>query len=125
MSPAKSRWSQPRGCLYRLSRKYRRLTAANFEFVAVRIFEEKGVVTGTVVFAKFRSLRIFRSGVKHKVSNAIHFFARVCPKRDPRLVGFMVFIPGKAKKFLLVVAAAIGIKSMVSAPFFVTESELR
>ena len=43
----------------RLTGKYRLLAAANFEFVAIGIFEKEGVVTRTVVLANFRPLKVF------------------------------------------------------------------
>ena len=80
------------GCLYRLIRKHRLLAAANFEFVAIGVFEKEGVVTRTVVLANFGTLKVFPASVAHEFRNLIHFFARVRPKRDSRAVGTMVLV---------------------------------
>lgn len=106
-----------------LTGKYRLLTAANLKLVPVWVLEEECVVTRTVIFANFRPLKIFPTSVAHELGNAIHFFARVCPKRDPRVVGFMFFVPGKAKEFRWLVATR-GIERMVSPGFFMNESQL-
>jgi hypothetical protein len=104
--------------------KYRLLPAANFEFVAIGVFEEEGVVTRTVVLANFRPFKIFSASIAYEFGNAIHFFARVRPKRDPCVIRFMFFIPSKAKE-LRGFAAACRIESMVSSGLFVNESKLR
>jgi hypothetical protein len=112
------------GCLYRLTGKYRLLAAANFEFVAIRVFEEEGVVTRTVALANFRALKLFPAGVAHKLRNPIYFFARVSPKRDACAIRFVVFIRAKAKEFRRL-AADGGKKRMEgSTGLFVNESKL-
>ena len=104
--------------------KYRLLAATNFEFVAIGVFEEEGVVPRTVVFANFRPLQIFSASIAYEFRNPIQFFARVRPKRDPCVIRFMFFIPSKAKE-LRGFAAARRIESMVSPRLFVNESKLR
>src|SRR6266536_657848 len=112
------------GCLYRLTSKYRLLAAANFEFIAIGVFEKEGVVTRTVALANFRPLKVFPASVAHEFRNPIHFLPRVCPKRDACAIRFMVFIWTKAKEFRRPVAAS-GKKSMEISPgFFVNESKL-
>ena len=81
-----------------LTRKYRLLAAANFEFVAVGVFEEEGVVTRTVVLANLRPLKAFPASVAHEFRNAIHFFAAVRPERDASAVWLMVLVLCKSKK---------------------------
>ena len=87
------------GCLYRLIRKHRFLATANFEFVAIGVFEKEGVVTRTVVLANLRPLKIFPASVAHEFRNLIHLFARVRPKRDSRAVGTMVLVLAQTEKF--------------------------
>ena len=103
--------------------KYRVFAATNFEFVAIGVFEEEGVVTGTVVLANFRPFKIFSASIAYEFRNPVHFFARVRPKRDACAIRFMFFIPGKAKEFRRFVAAS-GIEGMISPGFFVNESKL-
>jgi hypothetical protein len=112
------------GCRYSSTRKYRLLAAANFEFVAVWVFEKEGVVTRAVALANFRSLKLFPACVAHDLRNPIYFFARICPKRDARAIRFVVFIWTKAKEFRRL-AADGGKESMEESPgFFVNESKL-
>jgi len=77
----------------------RLLAAANFEFVAVGVFEKEGVVTWTVVLTNLRSLKIFTAGIAHEYGNPIDFFARVCRERDPRAIRTMVFVLVEGEKF--------------------------
>ena len=91
---------------YRLTGKYRLLAAANFEFVAIGVFEKEGVVTRAVVLANFRPFKVFPASVAHEFRNPIHFLARVGPERDACAVWFMFFIPSKAKEFRRFVAAS-------------------
>jgi hypothetical protein len=106
------------------TRKHRLLAAANFEFVAVWVFEKEGVVTRAVTLANFRPLKLFPACVAHELRNPIHFFARVCPKRDTRAIRFVVLIWAKAKEFRRLVANG-GKESMEVSPwFFVNESKL-
>ena len=79
--------------------KYRLLAAADFEFVTIGVFEKEGVVTRTVVLANLRPLKIFPASVAHKFRDQIHFFARVCPKRDACAVGTMVLVLGDSEEF--------------------------
>jgi hypothetical protein len=112
------------GCLYRSTSKYRFLAAANFQFVAIGVFEEEGVVTWTVALANFRALEVFPASVAYEFRNPIHFFPRIGPKCDARAIRFVVFIWTKAKEFRRFIAAG-GKKSMeVSPGFFVNKPEL-
>jgi hypothetical protein len=113
------------GCLYRLTGKHRLLAAANFEFVAIRVFEKEGVVTRTVAPANFRPIKFFPASVAHDFRNPIHFLPRIGPKRDSCAIRFVVFVWTKAKEFRRSVAAASGKKSMeVLAGSFVNKSKL-
>jgi hypothetical protein len=106
-----------------LSRNDRTFAAADFQFIAIGVFEKEGVITGAVAFANFRPFKFFPAGFAHGLCNPIHFFPRIGPKRDARAVRFVVFIWTKAKEFRRFVAAG-GIKSMeVSPGFFVNESK--
>ena len=107
-----------------LTGKYRLLAAANFEFVAIGVFEKKGVVTRTVALANFRPLKLFPPGVAHEFRNPIYFFARVRPKRDARAIRFVVFVWTKAKKFRRFVAAGLKKIIKISTGFFVSKSKL-
>jgi hypothetical protein len=112
------------GCRYSSTRKYRLLAAANFEFVALGVFEKEGVVTRAVALANFRPLKFFPASVAHEFRNPIYFFARVRPKRDARTIGLVVFVRTKAKEFRRL-AADGGKESMeVSPGLFVNESKL-
>jgi hypothetical protein len=124
VSPAKWRSTAAGTAASSSTRKYRLLAAANFEFVAVWVFEKEGVVTRAVAFADFRPLKFFPASVAHEFRNPIHFLARFRPKRDACAIRFVVFIWTKAKEFRRFVAAA-GKESMeVSPGFFVNESKL-
>src|SRR5690349_19866873 len=85
--------------LCRLTGKHRFLATAKFEFVAIGIFKKQGVITRAVVLANFGTFNVFRAGVAHEFRNPIHFFARVCPERDPCGVGTMVLVLTEAEKF--------------------------
>jgi hypothetical protein len=112
------------GCLYRLSGKYRLLAAANFEFVAIGVFEKEGVVTRTVALANFRPLKVFPACVAHEFRNPIYLFSRIGPKSDACAIRFVVFIWTKAKEFRRSFAPG-GKKSMEISPgFFVNKSKL-
>lgn len=113
------------GMLGYLTRKYRLLAAANFEFVAVGVFEEEGVVTRTVVLANLRPLKVFPASVAHEFRNAIHFFARICPKRDARAVGTMVFVLIKSEEFQRSIATPSIERMKIVPRTFVNESKLR
>jgi hypothetical protein len=104
--------------------KYRFLAAANFEFIAIRIFEKERVVPGTVPLANLRSFELFPAGLAHEFCDSIYFFPGISPKRDACAIGFVVFVWTKAKE-LRRFAADRGIKGMESSTgLFVTESEL-
>ena len=47
--------------------------AANFQFVAVRIFKEKCVVAGAVTYADFRSFQSFPASFAHQFRDAVRF----------------------------------------------------
>src|SRR4029077_209643 len=113
------------GCLYRLTGKHRLLAAANFEFVAIRVFEKEGVVTRTVVLANFGTLKVFTASVAHEFRNLIHFFARVRPKRDSRAVGTMVLVLAQTEKFQRPFATASVERIIIVARTFVNKPKLR
>src|SRR5215475_5698082 len=105
--------------------KYRLLAATNFHFVAIGIFEEKGVISRAVAFAKFRPLELSSAGLTNELCNPIDFFPRIGPKRDTCPIRLMVFVLTNAKEFRRLVATG-GIKSMkVSPGFFINKSKLR
>jgi len=79
--------------------KYRLLAAANFEFVAIGVFEKEGVVARTVPLANLRPLELFPAGFAHKLCNPIDFLPRISPKRDACAIRFVVLIWTKAKEF--------------------------
>jgi hypothetical protein len=112
------------GCLYSLIRKYRFLATANFEFVAIGIFEKEGVVTRTVALANFRPLKLFPTSVAHEFGNPIYFFTRVGPKRDACAIRFVALIRTKAKEFRRLAADGGKISMKVSTGFFVNKSKL-
>src|SRR5206468_1334990 len=62
--------------------KYRLLAAANFQFVAIGVFEKERVVTGAIALANLGSLELFSAGFAHELCNPIHFLPRISPKRD-------------------------------------------
>jgi len=71
---------------------------ADFQLVAVGIFEEQRVVSQTITGANFWAFQILRASIARDLSNAVHFFACLRPKRDPRFVRLMIWICGKSKK---------------------------
>jgi len=64
--------------LYSL-RNDRTLATANFQFVAIWIFEEESVVAGTLIDADFRTFQIFATCVAHQFRYPIDFVACVGP----------------------------------------------
>jgi hypothetical protein len=106
------------------ARKYGLLAAANFEFVAIGVFEKEGVVTRAVPLANLRPLELFPAGFAHQLCNPIDFLPRISPKRDAGTIRFVVLIWTKAKEFRRLVADG-GKKSMeVSTGLFVNEPKL-
>src|SRR6266700_5412000 len=98
--------------------------AANFQFVAVRIFKEKCVVAGAVTYADFRYFQSFPASFAHQFRDAVHFFPRIGPECDPCSIWPMIFICGETEEFRGLVAAR-GIKSMeIVARTFVNKAEL-
>src|SRR5436190_5310011 len=105
-------------------RNDRTFPAANFQFVAVGIFEEKCVVAGTVIGTDFRAFQRFAARLAHQFRDPIDFVACVGPKRDSGAVWSMMSILRESEKFRRLVAAR-GIKRMeIVAWFFVNKSEL-
>src|SRR6266496_5151237 len=80
-------------------RNDRTLPAANFQLVAIRVLEEKRIVARTVVDTDFRPFERLAPRFAHQLRQAIHFFARIRPKRDARAVWLMVFILRETEKF--------------------------
>lgn len=78
--------------------KYRLLATANFEFVAIGVFEKERVVPWTVALANLGSLKVLAASGTHKLRQAIYFFASVRPKRDPCAIRFVVSIGTKPKE---------------------------
>src|SRR6476619_5816063 len=109
----------------RLIRKYRLLAAANFEFVAIGVFEKEGVVTRTVVLANFGTFKVFPASVADEFRNLIHFFACVRPKRDSRAVGTMVLVLAQTEKFQRPFATSSIERQIVLARTFMNEPKLR
>jgi hypothetical protein len=102
----------------------RTFPAANFEFVAVGVFEKEGVITWTVALANFRPFELFPARVTHEFRNPIYLFPRIGPKSDACAIRFVIFIWTKAKEFRRSVAPG-GKKSMEISPgFFVNKSKL-
>jgi len=71
---------------------------ADFQLVAVGIFEEQRVVSRTITGANFRAFQIFAADFMHEFRKAVDFVARDRPKRDARSVWLMIWICGKSKK---------------------------
>ena len=110
--------------LLRSFSKYRLLAAANFELIAIGVFEKEGVVTRAVRLANLGPLELFPARFAHQLCNPIHFLPRISPKRDACAVRLVILIWTKAKEFRRLVADG-GKKSMkVSTGFFVNESKL-
>src|SRR6266699_3229110 len=104
-------------------RNDRTFPAANFQFVAVGIFEEKCVVARTVIDTDFRPLQIFAADFSHAFGNFIHLLTRVGPECDACVVWPVISILRKSKKFRGLVASR-RIKGMeIIAWTFVNESE--
>src|SRR5262249_11057792 len=112
------------GRLYRSIRKYRLLAAANFQFVAIGVFEKECVVAWAVILANLWPFKVLPASLAHQFRNPIHLFARVRPKRYACSVRFMFLIPAKTKEFRRFPAPA-RIERMVSPRFLVNESEPR
>src|SRR6266480_5621422 len=72
--------------------------AANFQLIAVRIFEKERVVTWTVLCANLRPFQIFPADLANEFGDAIDFFTCVCPKSDSRAVRLMMSIFGESEK---------------------------
>jgi hypothetical protein len=108
-----------------LTCKHRFLATANFEFVAIGVLEEEGVVTRTVVLANFGTLKDYNASVAHELLNLIHNFARVCPERDSRAVGTMIFVLAETEKFQRPFATASIERIIIVARTFVNEPKLR
>jgi len=107
-----------------LTGKYRLLATANFELVAIGVFEKESVVTGAVPLANLGSLEPFPAGFPHELRNPIHFLPRISPKRDTCAIRFVVFIRTEAKEFRGLVADS-GKESMEgSTGLFVNKSKL-
>src|SRR5207247_3618257 len=105
-------------------RNDRTFPAANFQFVAVEVFEEKCVIARTVAFANLRPFQILPTGCAHEFRDPIHFLPCVGPECDARAVWLMIFVFGKPKKFRGLVASG-GIKGMeIVAWTFVNKSEV-
>jgi len=97
--------SQPARLPLRSISKYRLLAATNFQFVAIGIFKEKGVISRAVAFANFRPLELSSAGLANKLCNPIDFFPRIDPKRDACTIRFVVLVWTQAKEFRRLVAA--------------------
>src|SRR6266576_2533802 len=101
------------------------LPAANFQLVTIRVLEEECVVARTVISTDFRPFKRLAARFAHQLRQAIHFFARIRPKRDARAVWLMVAILCKTEKFRRPVAGG-SIKCMeIFARAFVNKPKLR
>lgn len=63
---------------------------ANFEFIAVRIFEEHGVVTGAVFHAELGPLDIFPAGFADDFADLVEGFPALRPEGDAISVWLMI-----------------------------------
>jgi hypothetical protein len=82
--------------------------ATDFEFIAIGIFEEAGVISTAVLRADLRSLHFFSAGLAHETGKSINFRAAIGPKSDPGIVGLMSTILSKAKeRFRLIPSSGI------------------
>src|SRR4051812_10565092 len=111
--------------LYTLARKHRFLAAANFEFVAIGVFEKQGVVTRAVVLANFGTFNVFPACVVHEFRNPIHFFTRICPEGYPCGIGTMVLVLTETEKFQRPLTVASIKRMVIVAGTLVNEPKLR
>ena len=81
------------------------LATANFQFIALGIFEKEGVVAGTVFSANLRTFHVSAPGVADDLRNFINFLPCLCPECSSRAVRLMIWILCKAEKFRRPVSA--------------------
>ena len=60
--------------------------AANFQLVAIGVFEKTGVITTAVTATEFGASQIFGADFAHNSSESINFFTALSPKRDSRAI---------------------------------------
>ena len=82
--------------------------AANFQLVAVGIFEKARVITTAVTVTEFRAFEIFGADFAQESCESINFFAALGPKSDSRTVGLVPPILREAEKcFRFVTAGSV------------------
>jgi hypothetical protein len=83
----------------------RLFAAADFEFISLGIFEEQGVVAGTVTRANFRPFQISAAGLSHDFCKLIDFLSRLCPKGNSRTIWAVFSILREHEEFGRLVAS--------------------
>src|SRR5262249_1961254 len=78
---------------------------ADFQFVAVRIFEKAGIIAGTVLAAKLGPFNVTGADLVRELSHPINFFTRLGPKSDSCAVRLMLSILLEREKRRRLVAA--------------------
>jgi hypothetical protein len=70
---------------------------ANLQFIPVRIFKEKSIITWTVFRPDLGAFQVLAAGFTDDLSDAIDLFARLRPECDSRIIRTMicVFVEGK------------------------------
>ena len=72
--------------------------AADFQLVAVSVFEKDRVVAGAVLHAKFRAFDVFSARLADDPGNLVYSGATLCPKRDATRIRLMNGFFLEAKK---------------------------
>ena len=102
-----------------LSGNDRTLTAANFQFVPVRVLEKERVIPRTVIETDFGTFQIFSTGLPHQFRNLIDFLCRIGPERDACSVRLMILVLGESEELRRFVGAS-RIKSVEISARFLT-----
>jgi hypothetical protein len=74
------------------------LAAADFEFVAVRVFKKEPVIAGAVVGTDFRSFQSLPADLSHESCNSVYVIAGVALERNPGAVWLMISIFSETEK---------------------------
>jgi hypothetical protein len=88
-----------------LSSNDRLLPAADFQFVAIGIFEKAGVIAAAVAGTKLRTFQIFPADFADQPGEPINFSAALSPKSDSRPVGSMASILAESEERFRFVSA--------------------
>ena len=88
---------------------------ANLQFIPVRIFKEKRVITWAVFRPDLGAFQVLAAGFTDDLSDAIDLFARLRPECDSRIIWAMIRLFLEAKEF----------RGFAGAVFFKTTPLLR